>query len=151
MVVLLASSTLPPGNQAERVRAFTRDIEFDYVEWTLNALGLKISQTALNTAGYLPTELRKELIQDYMELVSQIRQGEAKLHTIYTNPDVKNPDMESAELREDLDKLYARREILGPLTESIIQSQLSDIIVDMGLSIGDQTTPPVLYIAHPCH
>jgi hypothetical protein len=149
MVVLLASSTLPPGNQAERVRAFTRDIEFDYVEWTLNALGLKISQIALNTAGYLPTESRKELTQDYIELVSQIRQAEARLHTIYTDPEVKNPDIESAELREDLEKLYARRELLGPLAESILQSQLADIIVDMGLSIGDQTIPPVLYHSTP--
>jgi hypothetical protein len=149
MVALLASSTLPPGDQAELVRAFTRDIEFDYVEWTLNALGLKLSQTALNTAGYLPNDLRREIALEYIELVLQIQQGEARIHAIYTDPEVEDPETESAELREQLEQLYARRELLGSLAESIIQGQLTEIIVEMGLSLGNQTVPPVLYHSTP--
>lgn len=149
MAVLLTSSTLPPGNQAERVRAFTRDIEFDYIEWTLNALGLKLGQIALKSAGYLPTELRKQITLDYMELVSEIKQAEASLHTIYTNPKIENPDIESAELRQNLRELYARRALLGPLAESIIQNQLTEIIIYMDLSLGNQTIPPVLYHSTP--
>lgn len=149
MVALLASSTLPPSDQAERVRAFTRDIEFDYVEWTLNALGLKLSQMALNTAGYIPTEIRKDIALEYIELVSQIQQGEAQLHIIYADPEVEDPETESAELREHLEQLYTRRELLGPLAESIIQNQLTETIVEMGLSLGNQTIPPVLYHSTP--
>lgn len=149
MVVLLTSSTLPPANQAERVRAFTRNIEFDYVDWTLNALGLKLGQIALKSSGYLPTEIQEEITLNYLDLVSQINQGEARLHTIYTNPEIENPDMESVELREKLEEYYARRALLGPLAESIIQGQLTEIVIDMGLSLGNQTVPPVLY--HSTH
>ncbi len=39
-IPMLGGSTVALGNQVERVRAFTRNIEFDYIEWILNALGL---------------------------------------------------------------------------------------------------------------
>ena len=55
-VLLLAYSTVPPGDQLERIRAFTRQIEFDYVTWTLNALGGKIRDGALGAQSYLAGE-----------------------------------------------------------------------------------------------
>jgi hypothetical protein len=48
--LLMGGSSLPPGDKTERVRAFTRDIEFDYVAWTLDRLAIKPGQVA--TAGH---------------------------------------------------------------------------------------------------
>ena len=54
MVILLGASNVPLADPLERVRDLTRPIEFDYVSWTLDALGLKLGQIALGSAGYLP-------------------------------------------------------------------------------------------------
>ena len=69
--LLLAYSTVPPGDQLERVRAFTRAIEFNYLDWTLGALGGKLSDLALGTESYLPHEtVDRQLVLDYLDLVS---------------------------------------------------------------------------------
>src|SRR4030067_1960823 len=46
-ILVLSPSSLPLDDSTERVRAFTREIEFDYVEWTLSALKLKWLESAL--------------------------------------------------------------------------------------------------------
>ena len=45
--LLLAFSNYPQGDELQRIRAFSRPLEFDYVGWTLNALGTKLGQVAL--------------------------------------------------------------------------------------------------------
>ena len=47
-LILLTQSVLPPGNELEKLRAFTRQIEFDYVNWTIDALYVKATQAAFN-------------------------------------------------------------------------------------------------------
>ena len=43
--VLLGSSSVMLDDRIEQVRAYTRGIEFDYVEWTARALGQKLAQS----------------------------------------------------------------------------------------------------------
>ena len=61
----LGGSSLPPGDQVERIRAFTRSIEFDYITWTLDALGVKLGQLALGSSNYIPTDSQSQLVIDY--------------------------------------------------------------------------------------
>src|SRR4030067_1623003 len=51
-ILVLSPSSLPLDDSTERVRAFTREIEFDYVEWTLSALKLKWLESALGLRRY---------------------------------------------------------------------------------------------------
>lgn len=148
-VMLLGSSSLPLGDHIERVRTYTRHIEFNYVAWTLNAIGSKLNQIALGTGDYLSTEMRREVMMDYLGLVVDIHQGEAQLNNIYTDPNVADPEEKSAQLREELDDLYALRKQLGPLAEAVFQSQLTRILGDMSLSLGGQPLPPILYHSSP--
>ena len=149
VIFMLGGGSIPPGDLTDRVRAFTRPMEFDFVTWTINALGVKLSQTAVNPMAYLPDEKRVELALDYLQLVAQIQQGEAMLHAIYTDPNISDPELESTELREGLDQLYARRDQLRPLNEQVLQSQLADIVADLDLSLAGQSLPPVLYHSTP--
>jgi hypothetical protein len=149
VVFALGSGSLPPANLNERVRTFTRNIEFDYVTWTLNALGIKLGQTTLNPVAYLPDEKRRELTLDYLQLVAEIQQGEALLNNIYTDPNISNPESESARLREQLQELYTRRNQLGPLAEDVLQYQLTEIVGGFDLSLAGQPLPPVLYHSTP--
>jgi hypothetical protein len=145
----LAYSNLPPGDQLQQARAFTRDLEFDYISWTMDALGVKLSQFALQTVDRLPEAARRQVVLDYLDLVSRIRQAEARLNDIYADPDLPNPEIASRLVRTQLASLEAHRELLAPLAESILQSQISQIAAELGLGVGGETIPPVLYHSTP--
>lgn len=149
MAVLLASSSMPPGDTYDRARTFTRYIEFDYVSWTLNALSLKTDQIALGTIDYLSPDQQHQLVVDYLNLVAEIQRGEAQLSDIYTDPSVSDPQSVSASLRQRLQELYKKRALLQPVAEGVIQEQVSEVVASLGLSLGGQPVPPVLFHSTP--
>lgn len=136
---------MPPGDKIERVRAFTRDIEFNYITWTINALGVKLEQSALQTSKYLPASKSRELVLEYLDLISLIQGRESLLAGIYADPNISDPFAASQVVRDELDQLYARRAEVAPLVEAILQDQVSQVVADMGLGTGGQPIPPVLY------
>lgn len=148
-IPMLGGSTVALGNQVERVRAFTRNIEFDYVEWILNAAGIKLKQQALGVARYLPEEARRQTALEYLMIVQEIQQKEAGLKDIYADPNIADPKSASASLRQELEELYSQRAHLAPLAESVLQEQLSQIVAEMDLSLAGQPFPPVLYHSTP--
>jgi hypothetical protein len=147
--LLLGASAIPPGDKIERVRANTRGIEFDYVSWGIDALSLKLKQLASGSSDYLPEASRRQLVLDYLELVVEIQRGESILNGIYADPDIGDPQAASAELRAALDDLYAQREDLAPVAESVLQAQVSQIVSELGLGLAGQPVPPVLYHTTP--
>jgi len=149
MALILGASVVPPGDSLERVRAFTRSIEFDYISWTLNAFGIKLGQSALGTAGYMSEGERTKTVLDALDLINQINQVDAKITDIYADPNITDPQTASADLRRQLSELHGRRALLEPLAESILQDQVSEIAAGMGLTLGGQTLPPVLYHTTP--
>lgn len=148
-IVTLTYSGLPPGDQMERVRAFSRDLEFDYIAWTLDALGVKLEQLALQASDFLPVEARHRLVLDYLNLVDQINQAERLLNEIYANPEISDPEKAAFAVRGVLDTLTARRSRLAPLAESVLQDQIGESVADLGLTLGGQPIPPVLYHSTP--
>ncbi len=148
-ILFLQRSVLEPGDQTERVRAFTRQIEFDYINWTLDALHGKLGQIGLGSADYLAPDHQSQIVLDYIDLVEQIFQYESYLDEYYTNPEITDPEAASQPLREDIGRLYAQRDHLAPLAESIFQNQLTTIAAELGLTLGGQTIPPALYHVTP--
>jgi hypothetical protein len=144
LILILGGSNVPPGDQGEQVRAFTRNIEFDYVTWTLDALAVKWAQISLGGGAFLPIAKRSQIVLDYLDLVNKIWQVEGQVKD-YANPDIPDPKAASASLRKQLDELYAQNNLLGPLAETVLQNQLAYILADMGLTLGGQPIPPVLY------
>lgn len=149
LAALLGGSGQLPVDLAGRARAFTRPLEFDYASWTVNALVVKLEQTALDTGDYLAIEPRKQAVLDYLGLVVRIQRNEDLLSEIYADPAINNPQQASEAIRAELETLYRQRARAGPLAESILQSQLSETISAMGLSLGGQPVPPVLYHSTP--
>ena len=148
-IPMLGGSTVVLSNQVERVRAYTRDIEFDYVEWILDALDIKLTQQALGVTRYLPDEMRRQTALEYLKVIQQIQQDEASLNDIYADPNIADPQRASAPLRQELKTLYDRRTRLAPVAESVLQEQLSNIVAEMDLSMAGQPIPPVLYHSTP--
>jgi hypothetical protein len=146
---LLGGSSLPPADQIERIRAFTRAIEFDYITWTLDALGVKLIQTALGTSEYLSESSQSQLVRDYLNLVSEINSLQLQIEQIYADPNTSDPGAASGLLRENLKSLEHKRSDLEPLAESILQRQISATAAHLGLTLGGQPVPPVLYHTTP--
>jgi hypothetical protein len=147
--VLLASSSQPPGDTYERARQFTRNIEFDYVSWIFDALWVKANQIALGTNNYISTGQSHETVLEYVDLVNNLQQAQAQLNDIYADPNVSDPKNASADLPKQIADLKARRRQIGPLAEAILQSQIGSEAASMGLTLGGQPVPPVMYHSTP--
>jgi hypothetical protein len=148
-ILLLQRSNLEIGDRVERVRAFTRPIEFDYVTWTWDALWVKTAQAGLGSVNYIPGEYHSNLVLNYLALIGHIQQVEAEIHDIYGNPEIDQPQVDSRPQQLQLQALEARRSELGPLAEAAFQNQLSAVLADLDLTLGGQPMPPVLYRITP--
>ena len=145
LVLILASSNLPPGDEIEQIRAYTRMIEFDYVNWTMEAVGTKSKQAALSAERYLPLEQQQALVLEYLILVGEINENRAIIVQIYADPQVSDPVGMAAPYQENLLLLQEKQTWLGPLSETIVQGQLEVTLVDAGIDIVGQPVPPVFY------
>ncbi len=149
MAMMLGESVVSISDPLERVGALTRPIEFDYVSWTMDALGLKLGQIALDTSSYLPEKNRSATVLATLDLIGQINQAEARLNDIYADPKVSDPESVSLDLRNHITVLRDQRAQLEPLAEAILQDQVSEIANLAGLTFGGQAIPPVLYHTSP--
>jgi hypothetical protein len=147
---LLSSSTwLVPTTTADAARRYTRPIEFDFVGWTLNALGIKLGQAVIDTPFYFSASTSHKLVIDYFHLMDNILTDENKIELMYSNPQVNNPAQASASLRADLSELYARERQIAPMAEAILQEQVSAILANLSLTSEGQPIPPVWFHITP--
>jgi hypothetical protein len=144
-IVLLVQSSAIPIDETGRVRKYTQETEFDFVTWTVDALMLKQAQAALSLPSFLSASQQHQLVKAYLGLVDQRNQVRAKIDRIYANPEVKDPATQSKFLIAQLNDLDALQKQSAPIIESILQDQVSATIHDMGLSLGGQPIPPVVY------
>jgi hypothetical protein len=148
-VLLLQRSDIETGDLTQRVHGFTRGVEFDYGKWGLRALGIKSLQVGSGAVDYLPQESQKQLVLEYLDLVREIYQAEAVLEDIYADPNIEDPESISTEARQTLAALYEQRDQMAPLAEAILQNQITAVAADLGLTLGGQSIPPVLYHVTP--
>lgn len=147
---LLSSSTwLVPSTTAAAARHYTRPVEFDFVGWTLDALGVKLGQAVMDTPFYFTPSTNHKLVIDYFHLMDNILTDENKLELIYSDPKVKNPTAASASLRTELTGLYTRQRQVAPMAEAILQEQVSATLANLGLTSGGQPIPPVWFHITP--
>lgn len=144
-ISILGASVVPSGDELQRVRAFTRDLEFNYVSWTFAAFETKLDQLALGLAGQLTPEQRRAVVLDNLSLVARIGQLDGEVTAIYADPAVDDPAAASASQQQQIKALKALQEKVAPLAESILQDQVASVLAEMGLTLGGQPIPPVWY------
>jgi len=134
------------ADPVERVRRFTRWMEFDYVSWTLDALRLKQQQAALNLPRFLSIEQQRQVVLRYLERVERLNQVRSEINALYADPNILNPEQAAAGLLAEQESLTIEiNQRLAPLAESVMQYQLSLVVADLGLGLGGQPIPPPLY------
>ncbi|HJQ13110.1 MAG TPA: hypothetical protein VJ830_00065 [Anaerolineales bacterium] len=130
---------------SDRVRSFTREIEFDYPNWVWNAAWTKLEQSTLGLPYLFDRGTNKEIVIDYLRTTQNLMQAERQIEEIYANPDVADKESTSSYVRDQRDDLIAWQRSLAPLAEATLQSQITDALAELGLTAIGQPVPPVLY------
>jgi hypothetical protein len=145
-VIIAATGDAPRlTGTSDRVRAFTREIEFDYPNWVWNAAWTKIEQGAIGLPYLFDRGTNKEIVIDYLRTTQSLMQAEQQIEQIYANPDITDKETNSAYVRVQRDELIARQRSLAPLAEATLQSQITEALAELELTSIGQPLPPVLY------
>jgi hypothetical protein len=147
LAVIIAAGGDSPRftGQSDRVRTYTREIEFDYPNWVWNAFWTKLEQGAISAPYLFDRGTEKHIVYEYLRVTGQLMQAEAAIEQVYANPDIQDKEAKSEALRVERDKLLAQQAQLAPFAEATLQSQVTDAFAELGLTTGGQTIPPLLY------
>ena len=145
-LILAATGDAPQfTGESDRVRAYTREIEFDYPNWVWDAIVTKFKQGAISAPFIFDRGTNKQLVFEYLRVTQQLIQAESKIEQIYADPNIKDKEAASEYVRAQRDNLIARQEEIAPFAEATLQSQIGEALAALGLTTGGQTIPPVLY------
>jgi hypothetical protein len=134
---------------SDRVRSFTREIEFDYPNWVWSAAWTKLEQASLGLPYLFDRGTNKEIVVAYLRTTENLMQAESQIEQIYANPEITDKESTSAYVRTQRDGLITRQRSLAPLAEAALQSQVTDALAELGLTAIGQPIPPVLYHTSP--
>ncbi len=149
LLITVQRSSLPSTDPVENIRRFTRQIEFDYITWTLDAFGIKVYESAINYPDLVNVDTQHTLIEEYISIIRELRQVNQDLVTIFSDPAIKDPKTESDILVQKRDSLIKQVNQVGPAAESILQRQISSVLYDLHLTTAGSPIPSVLYHSSP--
>ncbi len=149
LLVTLQRSEYDSANPVEQVRAYTRWEEFDYASWIADALALKFSFGTLDFPNYIDEEQQRQLVEQHLSLLQRLNEVRDQIATIYADPAIQDPGAASAAYQAEQAALTARINRQQPLVEAVIQHQISAVVGDLGLALGGQPIPPLLYHVTP--
>jgi len=147
LAIIIASGGDSPRltGKTDRVRTYTREIEFDYPNWVWNAIWIKLEQGSIGSPYLFGRDTDKQIVVEYLRTTQQLMQAEAVIEQIYADPNIKDKETASEVVRAQRDQLTARQNELAPFAEATLQGQVAQALSDFGLTGGGQTIPPVLY------
>jgi hypothetical protein len=146
LALLLAGDAFrAPTDLPGQARAYTRGIEFDFVGWTLNALGIKLRQASVNDQLFLSEPERSRRVREFFELRARLNRVEDDIATQYANPNIADPANATAGLRAQQATLRSQLAERQALVEAILQEQVAAVFAEQGLDVGGQIFPPPLF------
>jgi hypothetical protein len=143
--VLVAVPGARPDIESESFQALgiARDYLFNFAEWETNALLDKVENGVVGPQRYMTEDERTAYVRAYLELVNEIHQLEGQVSQIYVDPTIDDPEAASTDLRARRDALRAEQQKKQALAESIVQAQISDMLVEYGFGRSGIVFPPV--------
>jgi len=135
--------------QTDQVRGYTRAIEFDYPTWTWDAFWSKIDQSTIGAPYVFDRGSNKPIVFEYLRTTDELSRTDFPIEKIFADPNTTDKEATTAHLRTQRDELAQRQASLAPFAESILQSQVTNVLADLGLTTGGQAIPPLLYRSSP--
>lgn len=148
-LIALAASSLLANDYPEKVRIYTRPIEFDYITWTFQAIWQKTLQQSVRLEDYLPSPRPSEIVREYLKVESQIGQLESEIAIIFADPSLDGKESALQNKKTQLDQVRKIKGVLAPIAESTLQEQIGVILAENDLAFLGQPVPPVLYHSTP--
>ncbi len=146
---ILSYSNPSLTDDIEKVRTYTRDIEFNYISWTADALLVKLKAASIDSPHILDRETQKQVVSEYLRITQDILIKEEALQKIYADPAVLDKETASADLRALLQEQYERQTDIAPFAEAILQQQVSEVLKEIGLTTLGQPVPSLMYHSTP--
>jgi hypothetical protein len=147
---LVLGYSAPSGaDELEKVRAYTRQIEFDYASWMSNAALVKLRAASIGAPHIFDNTAQKRIVFEYFWYTQQILEKEYQLEKIYADATIKDKELASESLRAELAVNYARQKELAPFAESTLQEQVGQVLAEIGLTAAGQPVPNVWYHVTP--
>jgi hypothetical protein len=149
LAAFLGYSSPPVTDPIENIRAYTRQIEFDYVKWTMDAALIKIQGAAAGFPFNLDRAAQKKIVKEYLRLTQKSVEQERAIEELYADSTIKDKEAASASLREELALTRERLREIAPVAEAVIQNQVGEVLAEIGLTTAGQPIPNVLYHSTP--
>lgn len=143
VLFLLAPSYPDLSDDWQRLVWLTGGRQFDFVAWEVETLLEKGNADLAAGHLYLDEVARKQVVLDYMNLLVESRQIEARIEQIYVDPSVPNPDKATAVLQAKDEALRTQIADLQPLAEAILEEQVAAVLYDEGFYFWGHVFPPV--------
>lgn len=142
--VILAAPEWPAfQDQRHQIDIILGQRHFDFLIWEINALGAKGQAALAGNQTYLDETTRKDIVLNYVEQMGQVRNLEAQVNGIYTDPDIADPDLAARGFQEQIDGLRVQMAEQQPIAEAIIQEQVAAVLISEGFDLLGQAWPPV--------
>lgn len=149
LLLALTTSEVRLTRAAQRVHILASSQAFDLAGWMVNSTWLKLTHSAIASPRYFTPPSQRETVLEYLQLVEKMQNIEREIRLVYTDPNQPDPFSASAELRAELGRLSLRQKSLAPLSESVLEMQVTTILHELGLTAGGQPIPWVLYHVTP--
>jgi hypothetical protein len=145
LALLINYSNPSLSHPIEKVRAYTRQIEFNYLTWMANAAMLKLRSASVGLPYTLNNSAQKQVVTEYLRVTQAIMEKEYLLELIYADAEILDKESGSKSTREELAIQQNRQTQLAPLAEAVLQDQVSQILAENGLTAVGQPIPNVWY------
>lgn len=142
-IALFPSSTVLRGDLTIQIGFRVSAYQFDYIGWTLGAIGAKAEQTLLGQHPFLDEAARSQFVRDYFADLSTAQQLERDIAAVYADPDAVDPAQQTASLQLERDALRADLQHRQSTAEAILEGQVAAILVEQGFGVGGQLLPPL--------
>jgi hypothetical protein len=147
--LMLSGDVHVPTDTAGQVRTHIRDIQFDFVTWSLSAAGSKVHHAGLSEQAFLDEASRSQTVLEYFGLRRELESVERAIARTFADPDVSDPVAVTADLHAQELALREALHMRQSLAEAILQEQLSVILAHEGLAWAGQPVPPVAFSITP--
>jgi hypothetical protein len=131
-----------PQEIEEKARRFAREVEFNYLDWTLDTLWLKASSGQSNQTEQYG---QQSLVYSYLNLVEEVQGLDNQITIIYADPEISDPAMNSKELAIELKEKQDQLQELTPVLETTLQELVRTVLLEEDLDTLSVLFPPVLF------
>ena len=145
LILIITSSSWIPARQSDRIRLYTRNHEFDFTGWTVDAAWKKFSMFSLGVGHFLSEKQEQKILDDYSFIHERVDELKYQIAEVFSDPNIKDPLNETSGLSNRLKEFETILSRQSLVAEMVIQNQVSEKIKELDLALIGQTFPPVLY------